>query len=828
MNPFSYILTLAGTLAVSATILAASPFMRQRPATAVPATSTADSNPNDMLYGTAGNTAKALLPEAKSTPVFKAPEEGWRTIVNEDFSGLTEGTEETPSEAMLQGEDFYVSTGILSTDGYSGYGLHSAGGCLAIIPQGQGFLNTPQVNMEGMIHISFKARTYDDIRAITIVPCMDGIGTPTQIASHESLRLFDSDGWVTRDYYFYNPNDADAFMQISTTSYSASPGCLIDDLLIEVNPDYIPPVEKLTASAFTKDGFKASWEGQYLADSYLVSLYKETPVSESNRTASYDFENLSVGEDGTLQGLDQGVTAYLAHPSVAEGETGKAVTFTRHEDYIEFAETGGRITEFSFDQSVLMGDNPSAWGTTIDILGWDGTKWVYIMHDIASYGETNHFDLGGWEEEELGPYEVEERMFRGLYKKVKIVSGSNNFGALTLIDNVHIEYTPDAVMETVVADRKLDAETTEAQFDEYDPAARYYVGVKPASDAYTGEETMIEAYGIAAPVACNAEDVTENDFTAKWEAADKAAAYLLTTYDCLQADRQISGFTVLNDDFSKANVGTDDFSNPVKIGTDDAYSPLDEYTQRPGWVGYGAVAVNGWLGCRKFMFPGLYFLQTPDLSLNNGGGNYIVTFKVKGKEGASMAVMTSELMGMSDPLTNGQEQTVSVEMVGGKTHDYLIFMSSDGSAFFISEITISQDLNEGDIVMESRQAVELTPDVLSQKVAFPDNGTTLRGYDVLAARAEFKRSVVSDYSNPILVTDGSGVEDVNLDKSMFSVEGRHVTVTLVEATRVEMYDIAGNRIVSVDCVPGINDFNLPAEGVYILRIGDATYKMMVK
>ena len=53
-------------------------------------------------------------------------------------------------------------------------------------------------------------------------------------------------------------------------------------------------------------------------------------------------------------------------------------------------------------------------------------------------------------------------------------------------------------------------------------------------------------------------------------------------------------------------------------------------------------------------------------------------------------------------------------------------------------------------------------------------------------------------------------------------------MTLIEAARVEMYDIAGNRIVSVDCVPGINDFNLPAEGVYILRIGDATYKMMVK
>ena len=827
MKPVSHILTLAGTLAVSATILAASPFMRPKPANARSMATTAEAK--DLLYGTAGNTSKELtLPLAKPNPAFKVPEEGWHTIVNEDFANLTEGSEEAPSDAMLQGEDFYVSDGILSADGYSGYGLHPAGGCLAIIPQGQAFLNTPQVNMEGLIHVRFKARTYDGIRPITIVPCMDGIGTPTQIAAHESLRLFDSDGWVTRDYYFYNPNDADSFIQISTTSYSASAGFLIDDLLIEVNPNYIPPVENLVASGFTKNGFKASWEGQYLADSYLVSLYKETPVSESSRTANYDFENLSIGEDGTLQGLDEGLTAHLSHPSVAEGETGKAVTFTRHEDYIEFAETGGRITEFSFDQSTLMGDNPLAWGASIDILGWDGTKWIGILYNMASYGEPNHYDLGGWEDEEPGPYETEESMFRGLYKKIRIKSGSNNYGVQTLIDNVHIEYTPDARMETVVADRRLDAGTTEAQFDEYDPEARYYVGVKSASDAYTGEETLVEAYGIAAPVACQAEDVTENDFTAKWESADKAVAYLLTTYDCLKADRQINGFAVLNDDFSKADTGTDDFSNPVNIGGNDAFASLDEYTKRPGWIGYGAVAVNGWIGCKGFFIPGVYALQTPDLSLDNGGGDYTVTFKIKGKEGASIAVLSTDVTGMSDPLPDDQEHIVTVEMVSGRSHDYLTFASSNGSGFFISEVTVSQNLNEGDIVMESREAVELAPGVLSHKVVFPETGTTLRGYDVLAARSDYKRKAVSDYSNPILVTDGSGVEDAEIDKSMFSIDGRHVTVTLVEATRVEMYDIAGNRIVSVDCVPGINDFNLPAEGVYILRIGDATYKMMVK
>ena len=85
-------------------------------------------------------------------------------LINEDFSGLTAGTEDNPDATMLVDDmgDFINPSALkpydsgLSYKKWGGIGLYSAGGCIAI--KDGWFLNTPAGDMSGDVTITFRAR----------------------------------------------------------------------------------------------------------------------------------------------------------------------------------------------------------------------------------------------------------------------------------------------------------------------------------------------------------------------------------------------------------------------------------------------------------------------------------------------------------------------------------------------------------------------------------------------------------------------------------------------------------------------------------------------
>ena len=85
-------------------------------------------------------------------------------LINEDFSGLTAGTEDNPDATMLVDDmgDFINPSALKSYDSslsykkWGGIGLYSAGGCIAI--KDGWFLNTPAGDMSGDVTITFRAR----------------------------------------------------------------------------------------------------------------------------------------------------------------------------------------------------------------------------------------------------------------------------------------------------------------------------------------------------------------------------------------------------------------------------------------------------------------------------------------------------------------------------------------------------------------------------------------------------------------------------------------------------------------------------------------------
>lgn len=85
-------------------------------------------------------------------------------LINEDFSGLTAGTEDNPDATTLVDDmgDFINPSALkpydsgLSYKKWGGIGLYSAGGCIAI--KDGWFLNTPAGDMSGDVTITFRAR----------------------------------------------------------------------------------------------------------------------------------------------------------------------------------------------------------------------------------------------------------------------------------------------------------------------------------------------------------------------------------------------------------------------------------------------------------------------------------------------------------------------------------------------------------------------------------------------------------------------------------------------------------------------------------------------
>lgn len=325
--------------------------------------------------------------------------------------------------------------------------------------------------------------------------------------------------------------------------------------------------------------------------------------------------------------------------------------------------------------------------------------------------------------------------------------------------------------------------------------------------------------------------MTTTSYTAQWQKSSHAAAYLLTTFDgeCLEAD--IKDYSHVSENFSSVEVGSSDYDNPVKLGGFSEIFFLDEYTSVPGWYGAGVIAVDGKIGCAGcWYFPGMYGLITPHLSLGGNGGNYKVHLKVWGCEGSSIVVASSTKNATSEVFENDGMHDVTLELSAGTFHDALTFYTTDGQQFLIEEVNVVQDLAAGELILTPKEAYEITDGSTSlagiNHVAQPG---MVRAYDVMAARVEFTRNALSDYSAPVVVKEyNDGVESVNDGLkacSVYTMDGCVVVDTPL-GCHIEIFGTDGSRVISEEGKCGRNTFRLNP-GVYIVKVGNKTAKVLI-
>lgn len=767
--------------------------------------------------------------------IVTPPTEGWIELFREDFSEFSNGTDNFPDETQLADDQWCLPDGYMASEGWTGFGLYEAGEAIALnYPSYGGFLNSPEISMQGLVRVTFRMKSLDPIGTGKVMVCRGGIANPKQIDNNASIRQFDTDGWQDYEFYFQNQYGDAAFVQINTLYMSPmKKGLVIDNLKIAYNPNYVPMINTASTISYGNDGFSIYWDlkkDQAYTD-FLLSLYREV-TSGCNVTADQNFSSWETDDEGLLPpSIDDWkiINMFSNHPGLCDVDGDRKLAIGHHDESIELPYNGGKFTALSFDYTNFIGDNPEAWGAQIIVEGWDGNNWIGIK-SFGGYGmsnmETGHADFGAWEGAGPGEGETVVPAFRGLYSKIRFTCESANYGAMLLIDNVHYETLPSVELECVEQDRIVQDLHTE--YSGLDMKENYVVGIKVRNDGNCSAEAYYAPYGIATPIVLEPTDITDKGYTANWEPVAKATSYLLTVSDCLKLTEAREGYVHASADFSGIEVGTDDYYAPVAIGNMESLADLREYIGE-GWLGAGMVAINGALGCQGSFYPGRFGILSPELNFSANGGKFTFRANVWICDGSGLSIGINAGQTDSDMFYTGGDQEIVLKITGGSSHERVAIFSTDGAPFYLHDFSITQNLGEGDIVVFDSRTYTIPADETSCHVEALTVVGHDRAYEVSAYRKDFTRQAQSSFSDIMIVPDNaSGIESAGSMKSCFLVNGLDLILNLGKETDVQVWDVSGTLIYSATHSMGITSISLPYCGLYILSVGSMTAKIAAK
>ena len=211
------------------------------------------------------------------------------TLLSEDFSKFTAGTDTEPDYVRLDDANGIISDEYFNTPGWKGNEIYQAGGCAYIgfseEYQETGIIITPLINTSGAIYINCRMRTVDPAGDIVGYNIVD-----------ENLELLDanvdffkvSNEW-TNISWFTSAGAENTHVYI----YSYSKNVFIDD--IEIVSVQLPTPTLLEETNVGTNNFTANWEAVENADSYIFKLTaKHTATAdETFYYTNTSFDNVS-------------------------------------------------------------------------------------------------------------------------------------------------------------------------------------------------------------------------------------------------------------------------------------------------------------------------------------------------------------------------------------------------------------------------------------------------------------------------------------------------------------------------------------------------------
>ena len=741
---------------------------------------------------------KSLLKKAFSTILFvalgttllPAQEASVVTLIDEDFSLLTAGTNDEPDTTPLTkdgewGEDAtdesYLMDASLTKDGpWFGLSLRQAGGAIALMGQSDqaSWLFTPLKDYSGKMKITLRARSLKGTTRLIIHFNKGGYvnSMPIDGLPQYKMATLKEGEWTDIEAEVDN-NSADldgniGFQAISTV--------LIDDVKVTVEGENLvyPPILPLTN--LSESGFTAHWQEVRNADDYLFSLFRKQWTSDDNVIYTTDFNDGQLPTEGFTFELSS------AEPFGNDGPDGSQAIHLYNGDKITSVPNNARLKNLTFYLRTVgataeqLQEKQSAIQILVDTKTVTGGQLGFL--NAAALIEGDYLDM----EELTGG-------FSDNYFRIQLIALDMPEGAYFVIDDLELEtgrsFTYDPVQKDVVV------ENTEYTVSDLNPAEYYFYTVKSHNSKQTVESPLQSVIYLPTPVVLDATDITTDSYTAHWESVAKATHYEVRNYFLAEVKKDYPDYPVISEDFSlvtdELTEATDPFS-PESLGNQDEYFDdlgLSEYD----WFGRGNTVCQGMVGCDALNSDNINYIASPEVDLSHNGGRYVVKVKAYGRVGDFLCIYDYNDMVYGNPAARGAFEPIdpahaedtdpgifegTLELTGGTISTRLVF-TTYGLDFMLDEVSICQDLVAGDIFNQllgmQTVAAPRTSCVFNQLSLF---GIPYYYYTVTALSEDYDYYTQSKQSAYHLVDMTTGINTVSTDNDseakLFDLQGRRL------------------------------------------------------
>lgn len=745
-------------------------------------------------------TGVEIAPQALSVP-----EKNLELLLEEDFSLFTAGTdEEIDGNDLTEGGMVTIDNSYTHTPDWWGVGVYQAGGIAALqYPSRGGVICSPSMNLSGKVYISFRARAVAGNPLLMVNLLCGDLEAPKAVVPTQNLTIKAEDGWtdfvvVTENFY----KGDDCFLQLNGMTYNK--GLRIDDIKVYRDLDYIERPQLTLAEDFTAQGFTAVWSKVESADSYTLNLYEEAPTGESPLLVMEDFNEMDSANPQFPEGWEVTTTAEpLCDNGVANS---RALHFTSNNDCVIIP---GKVAPFN-DFSLILKPGAELNEYSMACVMVSGrvsaeASWQPIVYGYAAQADKEGTAL------------VLQDQICGRYSDLMLSCHYFGEGDEVIIDE--IQYTTIEPTEIKPYKEVNGITTNYVELDGMNPEYDYYFTVSAIKNGKASEPTaMILAFGIAAPEVLEATEVSESSFTANWESVVKATSYNIDLFKCETVESNTPAHVILFEDFSK--VTSDRTPDNPKLITDIDMANLDYYTQRKGWEGNGNVIADGMMGCtgnRNYELK----LLSPYITLGNGGGDYTVKMKVYSYAGETLVVQATNCYATYDFETDGMHE-FEFNMFSGTMKDRLQIYSLNAKTFLVDEITVSQNVKAGDVLLEY---VRTEPEAEGNSFTFEKlSNSDDYAYIVRSNYKRFADKCESGLSKVMKVNFKNSVSDIAAAQALtVSVSGR--TISVESPVAAQLYSADGRLIMSA---PASFNHTVAAPGVYIVKAGNNYRKVAVK
>lgn len=807
----------------------------------------------------------SAVPAAGQANMLKAADDAKHKVVviDEDFSGFTDGTEDSPSTATILDDmgNFVNKSALkpyseaLSYKQWGGAGIFSAGGCLAIA-NGM-FLNTPAGDMSGEVTLTFRARLSKAGGSTTLNALKLMFISRSSILDYEVKYYNLTDEWQT---FTYTSTLGD-FEHSGFQFYSmyASNIILVDDIRLEQTRTSIPAPKVHEAENMTDTSFKAVWNKSIEADHYLLSVFTK---NESNElmTVSEGFDNIKADDKGNIDATspnypegwefawkDDDLSNHIAKGEGPGTDNKQAVRLIDTGDALTTPYCPEGIKSLKFWVKAEANDGQPKFSSIMFTVNFG--KGVYTVDNYI-----NIPDMFTPEHRNGYYFDLTETLsaFDKIYSvKIEYIREEDDKTTI-LFDNFSYTTYKPTTYNYVLKDKKVEQQDNEDgtvgfEVNGLDPDTDYTYSVKSVNSDFTSVASdEQEVYAVSIPTALPATNITANSYTANWTSHKKVDFYRVDQLQQTVIDKDTKDYVMLDEDFSKVTSSLTE-ADLLEGFYDEGertsgYMPLDDITKIAGWKASSTVRVNGWLGGNEAKqgsgtIAGAIVTPTIDLSHNEGACN--ISLRVWGSEGDWLIIQGSNpasLATIEFPKGGGiVEKTITMPLCTSK--EQLTFYSNNYKVFLIDYIKITQDVKAGDKVTTITGSV-LTEDADTKSMVMTNPGFS-DGHDVLYrvtamrydkdSQESHKYYSTSTPSDLMLVKNPnpSGIGSVEAAaENVAGVEGG-IVVNAANATTVNVFNLSGQLVASKACGNG-HAFVSVAPGVYVVKTNSTAAKVVVK